>query len=550
MSAGIVTHGNGQANGATAYPTTSAHRADGGRVLVAVAAIATVQPEHGVIAGEPDGAGTTADTGDAPAPPVSFAAVAIDHDDDLPAVFGKIDSAGSPRVALIAPRGSRELSRQLGMRRLQRHLDLTGKDLILVTRSRALRIRGREEGVPAVTSLRRVNFDRPNGFGLQLGWMTLRLPTLGALLAVALFVATVVAGAVVLFWYVPTATVTVFVPAETMVDTIDIVADSKAAEASIEKGIVPARRREIQVQRTLPGPATGISSVPVEHAAIGLTFANRTNRPVIVPKGTIVRAADGTVFTVGSDVTLAARIGASGEAIALAQRPGTAGNVPPRTATLVDAPLSDQVSVTNPAAGEKGTDIQQQVVSDNDVEFLKRLAKDYLADAGKKEMLRLYADSETVYGDSARVELGECTPVPAVGQAARYTEITCTAKVSMLNAPDADLGQIWIDRFRAKLPANRMLLDDSCKATLDHAGALDQTFDRLPATMRVTCQAAPIVDRQELRRELTGKSRAGVERAVRDHVETSASPAVELASWAPWLPRGAQRITLHIKPAP
>lgn len=487
--------------------------------------------------------------------PATFAAVTIQRDDDLASIFGKIDAADSPRVALVAPRGNRELGRKLAMRRLQRHLDLTGKDLILVTRSRLLRVRGREEGVPSVTHLKRVDFDRRRS-GLQLGWLTLRLPTLGALAAVAVFVAAVAAGAVVLFWYVPRASVTVFVPTQTIGETIDIVVDSKAGSVDLAKGVVPGRRREITITRTLPGPATGVAYAPLEHAAVGLVFVNRTNRPVTITKGTVATSNTGVQFTIANDVNLTARTGATGEAIALSQRPGTVGNVPPNSVRGLEPALAELATVNNPAAGEKGTDLTLQVVSDNDVGFISRLAMPYLIDAAKKEMLLQFAESETVFSDSGRAEILDTTPVPPVGQVARYTEVTFTGRASMLTASDADLNSLYVDRLRPKAGADKMLLEDQFRSTIDRAGTLDSTFDRLTISPRVTVQLAPFIDPDALRQALRGKSRSGVEREVRRLLGAAEAgpaappPAVRLARWAPWLPKRADRIEVAFKPAP
>src|SRR5262249_23484619 len=145
-------------------------------------------------------------------------------------------------------------------------------------------------------------------------------------------------------------------------ESIDIVANTKATEVDVAKGIVPARRRELTIRRTLPGPATGVAYIPLEHAAVAATFTNKANQPIFVPKGTAVVAASGMPFTTGNDVNLLSRVGATGDAIALAQRPGTAGNVPARSITKVEGPLADRVSVSNAAPGEKGTDMQQTVV--------------------------------------------------------------------------------------------------------------------------------------------------------------------------------------------
>jgi hypothetical protein len=479
----------------------------------------------------------------------SFAAVGIERDDDLASIFGKIDSADSPRVALVARRGNRALATQLGMRRLQRHLDLSGRDLMLVTRARVLRVRAREEGVPTTTSLRRVDFDRRHG-GLHLGWMTLRLPTIGALLALALFVVMAAAGTAVLFWYVPKATVTVYVPTETIGDTMDLVLDTRATDVDLAKHVLPARRREITVTRTLPGPATGVAKTPMDHAAIGITFTNKRGQPVTVSKGTVVTAANGMPFTTASDVILAPRIGATGEAIALANRPGTEGNIPANTARGLDPALADLVTATNPNPGEKGVDRQYTVVSQNDVDFLKNtFALSYLIDAGKKELLQRFADTETIFADGAKGELTDCTPVPPVGQEAHYVDLTCTATVSVLSVPDSAMNQVAVDFLRPKLGADKQILDNSIKVTPERPGTLDEAFDRLSISPRVSALAIPYVDQHELRAVIAGKSRTDAERAIRNHVATSQPPAIDLAGWAPWLPRKTHRITLDLKPA-
>src|SRR5581483_2564131 len=66
-----------------------------------------------------------------------FAAAVVHRDDGLNAIFGKLDAADSPRVALVAAHGNSELSKPLGMRRLRRYVDHSGKDVIIVTHSSA-----------------------------------------------------------------------------------------------------------------------------------------------------------------------------------------------------------------------------------------------------------------------------------------------------------------------------------------------------------------------------------------------------------------------------
>jgi hypothetical protein len=488
--------------------------------------------------------------GGAPAGTVDFATVLIERVDDLPDIFGKIDTAASPRVALLVPRGNRELSTPLGMRRLLRHVERSGRDLVLVTRSRVLRVRAREEGLPAVSSLTRVSFSGRSR-GLQLGWITLRPPAAGTLLALLLVAVTALLGGAMLFWYLPTARVTVYLPAETLDDVVEVTADTRATQVNGARAVVPAQRREVTLTRTLVGPATDSTLVPAEHAAVALVFANRTDRPVRVPKGTVVLATTGMPFTVGNDVDLPGRVGASGEAIALAQRPGTAGNVPRNTVTRIEDPaLSRVVSVTNPAPGEKGADVRQPVVSEADVQLLREAAAAYLLDAARRELVAQQAPADMVFTEGARLAIGECAPVPPVGQIARYIELTCSAQASLLVVAGADLRQVFIERLRPRLAADRMVLANTFRTAVDQAGQFDAALDRLTVPVHVTVSTVPVVDRAALRRALAGKTREGAERVVRQRLHPPLPAQVDLPGWAPWLPRVTGRIELVLKPAP
>lgn len=488
--------------------------------------------------------------GGSPVGAADFATVAIERADDLPDIFGKIDTAASPRVALLVRRGNRELSTPLGMRRLVRHLERSGRDVVLVTRSRVLRARAREEGLSVVSSVKRVNFSgRPHG--LQLGWIVVRPPALGTLLTLLLLTATTLLGGAALFWYLPSARVTLYVPAETLSEVVELTADTRASEVNVARAVVPAQRREVRLTRTLVGPATGSTMVPADHAAVALVFANRTDRPVRVPKGTVVLATTGMPFTVGNDVDLPGRVGASGEAIALAQRPGTVGNVPRNTVTRIEDPaLSRVVSVTNPSPGEKGADVRQPVVSEADVQLLREAATAYLLDAARREVMAQQAPTDVVFTEGARLEITDCTPLPPVGQIARYTELTCTARASLLVVASTDLRKLYIERLRPRLAADRMLLEGTFHTTVDQPGQFDPTFDRLTVPVRVGVLTAPAVDRAALKRALAGKTREGAERVLRQHMQTPAPPQVDLPGWAPWLPRVTDRIELVVKPAP
>ena len=480
----------------------------------------------------------------------AYATVAIDRYDDLASIFGKIDAAPSPRVALVAARGNRELQRALSMRRLERHLDLNGKDLILVTRSRALRLRAREEDLPAVGSLRRVDFRTYGRGGLRLGWLTLRLPSLGALVAVLLLVGAVVAGAAVLFWYLPEADVTVYLPVTPYEAALELTLDGQTTLVNLENGVVPARRREIVVGRSIYRPATGLIQVPQDRAAVALRFTNRSAQPVTVPRGTVVVANNGARFTVANDVELP-RQGAIGDVVALAQQPGSAGNVPPNTVLRVEGEIAPRVAVTNPAPGEKGSDRPQQVVSQADVDGVRAFAEAVLIEAAIQDLRRQLAETATIIEPGFSIEIVDVQSTPPVNQPAKFADVRATGRVSLLTIDDADLRQVYVNHFRPLISADQMLLEDQFTTTVVRSGDLERTTDRLPITVSAQMLAAPYLDRAALRDALAGQTKTGADQLIRGLLPGAPPPQIKVSpGWAPRLPRKADRVHITFAPMP
>jgi hypothetical protein len=190
-----------------------------------------------------------------------FAATSIHRDDTLTAIFGKLEAADSPRVALVAPRGNHELSKALGMRRLRRHADLSGKDVMIVTRSGSLRSRARDVGLATTGSLRGVDFERYGRSGLRVGSTIVPLPGLGLFLRMTAFLVAIAALAAVVLLYLPDATVQVYPQFQTLASTPNLIVASDVATPNATSGEIPGHRRSLTVSTTLPFPVYGQTTI-------------------------------------------------------------------------------------------------------------------------------------------------------------------------------------------------------------------------------------------------------------------------------------------------
>lgn len=189
-----------------------------------------------------------------------FAAAIVHHDDTLTAIFGKIDAADSPRVALVAHHGNDELATPLGMRRLRRYVDRSGKDVMIVTRSRAIRARAREVGLAVVGNLKRVDFERYGRTGISIGGALVPLPGLGTLLRLAAILIAIVVISAAILLYLPEATITLY-PSLTPQRYTANVTLIAATTGPLSADQLAAQRRTTTVTRQVLYPVHGTAAI-------------------------------------------------------------------------------------------------------------------------------------------------------------------------------------------------------------------------------------------------------------------------------------------------
>jgi hypothetical protein len=303
------------------------------------------------------------------------------------------------------------------------------------------------------------------------------------------------------------------------------------------------------VTRSFYQPATGVVQIPAGHAAVALRFTNRTNAAVNVPKGTVVIADNSTRFTTGNDIDLP-RLNTTADVVALAQVPGTVGNVPANSIRRIEGDVGFRAAVTNPMPGEKGTDRPQQVVAEADREGVRAFADAVLLDAAQQELRQRFAETATLFPSSASVTVIEVVATPPVGAPGKYTEVKVTGRVSMLTADDGDLRQFYASLVRPRIGPNEMLVDGEFKTNIERTGEPDPNSDRLPVTLRAQTATAPYLDKDQIRKAIAGKSKTAAERAIRERVESPIPPQITMSpGWAPRLPRMTDRITVNFAAA-
>jgi hypothetical protein len=269
---------------------------------------------------------------------------------------------------------------------------------------------------------------------------------------------------------IPSATVRLTPAYDAIQEPITITADSTASEIDPRNAIIPAQVIRILVQ----GDSVTIESSGRREGADSLArgrviLTNETNNPLFIPAGTIVSTATAPParFQITADVPLAAQVGSTGESeiVALADTGGLIGNVPANAITRVEGELETLVSVRNPNPTFGGGLVEEAIVTADDHERLRTLARLALQQAGRNQLLlQLPTEDKFLVPDSVKVveERPEWFTFSAqIGDAAPSVSLDMRGVVEAVVVDQLQARQLAFIMLSQRLPPGRELDQDA-----------------------------------------------------------------------------------------
>jgi len=325
------------------------------------------------------------------------------------------------QVWLVAPWGMRLTNDLLRLKLIARVARSYALDLRLVTIHSNTRMLAREAGIPTYAwvprRLRRYRRQRredatglaarvlpvKGGVGLRGRRRPRHLGVGPALLALVGTAVVIALTAGVMLLMIPQAEVTLHPVVHDVAVSFTATANPRLVTIDYGRAIIPARRVQAIVSGRGQVPASGSDWVPGEHASGEIVLVNRTREEVVVPKGTVVRSAEGKVarFYTMAEVVLPAELFAHRRVGIMAMEPGSSSNVGAFTITVVEDALANRVEVINDAPVRGGTDKAVPVVAVEDINLLRDTLWQQLYRQAFKEL-------------KGQIEPGEFVPVQSM----------------------------------------------------------------------------------------------------------------------------------------
>ena len=308
----------------------------------------------------------------------------LETHDTVTSICDKLTWAKSPRILLAFPRRRPPLLDRLDLTLIQRGAARVGGQLAISTVDEKITAAAKIVGIPFFSSIqaaqrlpwrsrsrRRARTFQPRET-TSLAQMQERRVLASASrlpngLRISVFILGVTAFLSLIALFLPSAVVEI--PVETQSQALNLtVYPGVGIPGVLPGGQIPATDVQTIVEGQLETAATGEIMVPDQSAQALVTVTNQTGQAVTLPAGTVL-LVPGTPtqhFLTLTALEIPAGRGQQVEIPARAEVPGSAGNVPAGSINSIEGAVGLQVTVSNAAPAEGGTDRPGRAASELD----------------------------------------------------------------------------------------------------------------------------------------------------------------------------------------
>jgi len=370
-----------------------------------------------------------------------------------------------------------------------------------------------------------------------------------------------------LFYFVPSAAVTVTIPSQSFNTPLALTATA-TSQQDVVHHTLPATTLVFNTSVTGTGSASGSKKVGTTPATGSVIFTNNGKTPVDIPTGTIVSTSNGKKFATTVDAlvpTTQSRVGNTVPVQIQAQIQGTDGNVPAHSITVIDSLDSIKqannnvqlnLTVTNPQSITNGGVGNATTVAPGDINKLKATLEPQVQQQATA-WLAQHVHPGDVQGKPVQKEM--VTATPGQGQVAPSGTFTASLSMRMtvLVVRAADLQAAAQAEFNAaamKAKANYALVPQqkvSLAKTSSKACTPGSSETSIILCYSAMGQIAPQVSEQKIRDLMSGKPVQEAESELTSNVPGISSVGITInPGFFPWMPWQSQRISVHFKVVP
>ncbi len=436
-----------------------------------------------------------------------------------------------PPVGLVVPGECAGVRRPIEMKLLRRLSEDLALDLTIISADPEIRHLANNAGLPLCWTVggfrHRARLRGAGSLVAMLRALDYTRTLIAGLLLAALFLLPLAAVA---YAVVPVMHVEIAPVRNPIQETFEVTADPKLRAIRPDTAAVPARTLVAEVEGSDQVTTTGQRNVPDARAQGRVLLTNRTNGPLVVPRGTIVSTANGVQFQTTDEVRLLASRNAQPAPI-VALEPGRVGNVERQAIRTVEGPLKDQVAVSNDAPTTGGSERPANVVAPRDHERLEQGLIERLRTQALSQLRSQRGDGEVLIEPTVVVSVTEKIFSRRVDEPGNDVSLRARVQASALAYARRDIEELVRVTWQYKVGPDYTITIASLRA--DAPQLIEVTGNGVRLGIPVSGTAATNVDPDAIKSALRWRTAEEAMVYLREHLVLTAPPDAWIEpSWA------------------
>lgn len=388
-------------------------------------------------------------------------------------------------------------------------------------------------------------------FGNLLGYLP-KVPSFGGknFLALGIFLAVLLTLIFAGWWFLPKATISVFVTPKTLEESVDLVVDSKASSSDFAKGVVAGKALEAEASGEKTISTTGTKLVG--ERATGVTrVQNGLASPINLPAGTVLSSANDLQFTTTKTSSVSAALSPSSPGTAnidvAAANIGAEYNLAKDESFKVgNYPKADvdAVSVDNFTGGSSrqitavSAEDQKRVEDELTEELIRK----------SKESLSAEISSEEIFLEGATI----ATPTSRefshkVGDESENLKLSLVISATGLTVNNKELFEYAKGILGGKVPQGYILTENELNVDFEIVKEDKGVYE---VKARISASLLPDINKEEIAQKISGKYPKLVEAfltSIPGFTRADMRITPRLPGFLRTLPHVAKRITVEVE---
>jgi hypothetical protein len=287
-------------------------------------------------------------------------------------------------------------------------------------------------------------------------------------------------------------------------------------ETDLLNGKISAKKVEKVTEFQIETVTTGSKVIGITPATGNVILINRSQQPIVIPRGAIVSGANGVEFKTGKNVLVPRKatrlrygipVGeeyGKVEAPVIAVENGARGNQPAKTITKIKGKLQNLVQVVNLKPTVNGTDRRIAVVAQADQEKGAAEATRQMHLTAVDELAALVDPDYLFFPELVKVEVLKLHSSPALDSEAATVKTTLKYRANVVAPSMAGIRKYLANRLEGNLPSKFTPIDDAVK--LASAQVLTDSSRVIQLHLVATANLRGVLSQEKIRALIKGKS--------------------------------------------